>query len=150
MTRARRPDPLHHPRSRGYILIEMIVTLAMIALVATMAGHLIFRIFDTSQSLAAGEQAAVAMDRAVTALRRDVRRADTLVAHPDGVEIGGVRWTITDDTLTRATSNQPKQMFGALPTPLTLSATGGEVILRSADAAWAFTPLVETNAGGGR
>lgn len=137
-------------RRRGYMLVEIIVTIALTTLVAAMATQLILRILDTGRSLSDGERDAAAVDRAVATLRHDVERAGPVNTDAAGLAAGAARWAVAGDTLTRTVQGQSPQSFGPLSGPLSLRSADGVVRLQAGEAEWAFAPLADTPAGEGR
>ncbi|HEX8325027.1 MAG TPA: type II secretion system protein [Tepidisphaeraceae bacterium] len=135
-----------HPRRRGYLLVEMIITLAMIGVVATLATQLVFRLLTTARELSDGERARLAIDRAAGTLRSDVQRAGRVVTDGDRLRMDAIVWTVDDNVLVR-TDGGSEVRYPLLPGHVVLGSVGPVITLRVDEAEWAFAPIVE---GGGR
>ncbi|MDB5325634.1 MAG: hypothetical protein JWM57_1203 [Phycisphaerales bacterium] len=145
---------IRSPRRSGYMLTEMIVTIALISLAAGMATQLIIRIFDTGYSLQAGEQEGLAAERAVARLRQDVERASTISLTNDAAKgatlnLGSAVWSSESNALIRTAGGQIDR-FESLPAAPALAAHDGMVTLHVGDADWAFAPLADVATGGTR
>lgn len=131
---------------RGYILIEIIVTLALIGVVASISTQLLFKILESSRALSTGEREALAADRAATALRLDVERSTAPTATDKTVTLHGVIWAVEGDALHR-THHGRTDRFGPLPGSADIKAMVDRVTLRIGDAEWTFAPLIESSGG---
>ena len=145
---------IRSPHRRGYMLMELVVTVALTSLVAAMATQLITRIFQTGSSLQDGEQDGLAVERAAARLRQDVERASALSvmttpANTTTLNLGGVAWSTEANALVRTTGQQIDRYDG-LPAAPALSAHGSVVTLQLGDADWAFAPLADVATGGPR
>jgi prepilin-type N-terminal cleavage/methylation domain-containing protein len=135
-----------HPRRRGYLLVEMIITLAMVGVVATLASQLVFRLLTTARELSDGERTRLAIDRAAGTLRSDVQRAGNVLMDGDRLRMNAIVWTVDGNVLVRADGGSEIR-YSSLPGHVVLGSVGQVITLRVDEAEWAFTPIIE---GGGR
>lgn len=132
-------------RTRGYMLVELIITVALMAIVLNLATQVLARIFTTDISQAEDERTDVAIDRAVQRLRFDTERAAGISANDSTLTLGTVTWTAEPNVLVRRDSAGTDRFDDLSATPV-LAVDGERVTLTIGKQAWTFASLVD---GGG-
>lgn len=127
---------------RGYLLVEMLITIGMIGIFIIVSGKL----FATALRLTHGSHTAAGgvatYESAVAALRRDVWRATEATAGPEGAivlrqgDCVAISWSAGDDgaLVRRDEANPPAaRRWPGMAMKLTLHPHGGGVIVRAGE-----------------
>ena len=102
------------PSRQGFLLLDMMLTLVIVALLMTIVVQLIGVVLRIHRELADTGRQAAAIQRVVTTLRRDTLAAPQFRAIGNGCDLGnGLTWTADGDTLVRQTP-QGEERFGPL------------------------------------
>lgn len=117
-------------RLRGFSLLELTITLTVLAVVAVLLSRLTQATFATFERTRSDDRSNAALDRALMLMRRDAWSARTLAQNPDGsIAVGDATWTPTDSTVTR---RQERTELLRVGTPMRLAVDGPELVVEAA------------------
>ena len=128
-------------RRPGFLLIEVIITLAIFALVMAIALRLFAATLHTGREISDSEKQSLAIDRAARALRRDVERSTDPRTTNGSLDLGEVRWSTEPAALVR-TAGSRVDRFEPLTAAPSFEQDHGIVTLHVGDATWTLAPLV--------
>lgn len=128
------------------MLIEIVVTAALLALIAGLATQVLIRTLATGRDLQDSERASLAIDHAVAVLRLDVERAGSIKSGKTSLTLGNVVWSVEPDAIVRTAGNQISRFDASTEQPQ-LAFKDGVVTLKSGQTEWAFAPIVTSGGG---
>jgi prepilin-type N-terminal cleavage/methylation domain-containing protein len=117
-------------RNGGFTLLEMLITIGVLAVLALLMSRLAGSTFKTIDQTRSADRGNAAMDRALMLLRQDAWSAGKIGANADGsITVGEATWRSADSTVTRSQGGDETLRVG---TPIALRVEAAEVVVETA------------------
>lgn len=117
-------------RKRGFTVLEMTITIGLLAVVALLISRLAGSTLKTIDQTRTADRGNAALDRALMLLRQDTWSASAIKPNADGsITVGEATWRSAEQTVTRSQGGDETLRVG---TPIALRTEGAEVVVEAA------------------